>query len=96
MTVTLFRADSQGDEEEVGTEDGEDDGGDHPRPGQDGGEAMDRETEESILGQSPGSCGLQLSEALVFLPHGATTDCCCDTGPEHTVPPGLIRYPVIS
>ena len=72
MSVALCRTNSQGDEEEVGAEDGEDDAGDHPRPGQDGGQPLDSETEESIFGQSPGSCGLQLSKALVFLPHYAT------------------------
>ena len=94
--VTLDRANRQGDEEEVSAEDGEDDAGDHPRPGQDGGQPGHSEMEKIILGQPHPSWCVQLSESVVLLSHPCI-DCGRDTGsPDNTVAHSLIliRYPL--
>ena len=69
LNHSLSRTDSEGGEEEVGAGDGEDDAGHQARPGQDRGQPRDCEIEETILGQSPGSCSVKLSKSLVFLAH---------------------------
>ena len=50
--------------------DGEDDAGHQTRPGQDRGQPRHRQTGETILGQSPGSCTrVELSKPSLILTH---------------------------